>query len=299
MMAKIKDLIHDFPSSNVPKPSEHEAEYLNILANAVNIKATDGETDLSAPVQTFIKTRFFLENQIGYSRMLNKWFRIAMAGSLNDLGNYNKAMFMTMNGHSFQAELDYDPNPDGNYLITGLEIPGITYFGLIARSCKFIANAECAKNQNLEASKFSKIITCRNDDLRLSIEQACQQVKNGEPVIVVSSELGEAMKGEDISSMFHVNEIMEAQDREENKLLTKLGTLSANTQKRERVQSAEVNAGIGMASDYIYMLIDHFNKQCETYGLPFEMEFNGSLEELYEGDDVNEIEKEQEAGAES
>ena len=54
-----------------------------------------------------------------------------------------------------------------------------------------------------------------------------------------------------------------------------------------------------MASDYIYMLIDHFNKQCETYGLPFEMEFNGSLEELYEGDDVNEIEQGQEAGAES
>lgn len=297
-MAKIKDLIHDFPSSNVPKPSEHEAEYLNLLANAVNIKRMDGEADLSAPVQTFIKERLFLENQVGYSRMLDKWFRISMAGRLNDLGNYDRAIFMTMNGNSFQTKLKYEPDADGSYLITGLEIPGITYFDLISRSCRFIANAECAKNQNLEASKFSKIITCRDDNLRLSIEHACQQVTAGEPVIVVSPELGDAMKGEDISSIFHVNEIMEAQEREENKLLTKLGTLSANTQKRERVQSAEVNAGIGMASDYIYLLIDHFNKQCESYGLPFEMEFNGSLEELYEGD-VNEIEEGQEAEAES
>ena len=58
--------------------------------------------------------------------------------------------------------------------------------------------------------------------------------------------------------------------------------------------------------DYIYMLIDTFNKQCETYDLPFEMVFNGSMEEIYlnEGEDpktnpaddtdVNDVEKGQE-----
>ena len=64
------------------------------------------------------------------------------------------------------------------------------------------------------------------------------------------------------------------------------------------MQSAEVNASLGQASDYIYMLIDNFNKQCDSYGLPYKMTFNGSMEEIYlqdvdgDGDiDVNDIEK--------
>ena len=46
------------------------------------------------------------------------------------------------------------------------------------------------------------------------------------------------------------------------------------------------------------MLIDNFNKQCDSYGLPYKMLFNGSMEEIYlndndgDGDiDVNDIEK--------
>ena len=57
--------------------------------------------------------------------------------------------------------------------------------------------------------------------------------------------------------------------------------MTNSIEKRERVQSAEVNATIGQATDYIYLLIDTFTKQCETYGLDFEMVLNGSLEEIY------------------
>ena len=70
---------------------------------------------------------------------------------------------------------------------------------------------------------------------------------------------------------------------ERDKLLNKLGIMSANINKRERVQVGEVNATVGQCSDYIYMLVDCFNKQMDTYGLPFKMELNGSLEELYTG----------------
>ena len=57
------------------------------------------------------------------------------------------------------------------------------------------------------------------------------------------------------------------------------------------MQSAEVNATLGQATDYIYVLIDTFNKQCKNYGLPFEMIFNGSMEEIYISDNVNDVEK--------
>ena len=70
-------------------------------------------------------------------------------------------------------------------------------------------------------------------------------------------------------------------DQERDRLLNKLGIMSANINKRERVQVGEVNATVGQCMDYIYLLIDTFNKQMETYGLPFEMVLNESLEELY------------------
>ena len=57
--------------------------------------------------------------------------------------------------------------------------------------------------------------------------------------------------------------------------------MSANIDKKERVQVGEVNTTINQATDYIYLLIDTFNKQCESYDLPFKMSCNGSIEELY------------------
>ena len=47
------------------------------------------------------------------------------------------------------------------------------------------------------------------------------------------------------------------------------------------------------------MLIDTFNKQCDTYGLDYLMAYNGSMEEIYIDDnadkindvDVNDVEK--------
>ena len=80
--------------------------------------------------------------------------------------------------------------------------------------------------------------------------------------------------------------------------------MSANIDKKERVQVGEVNATTGQCVDYIYMIIDTFNKYCNYYNLPFKMSLNGSLEELYENpteekdndEDYTEKEDEEDAG---
>jgi hypothetical protein len=76
-----------------------------------------------------------------------------------------------------------------------------------------------------------------------------------------------------------------------DRLLNKLGIMSANINKRERVQVGEVNATVGQCVDYIYLWIDTFNAQMKDYGLPYRMELNGALEELYtEGEQNNDFE---------
>ena len=60
--------------------------------------------------------------------------------------------------------------------------------------------------------------------------------------------------------------------------------MSANTDKRERVQVGEVNATLAQCTDYLYLLIDTFNRQMQDYGLDLKMDTNSSKNELYAKD---------------
>ena len=95
----------------------------------------------------------------------------------------------------------------------------------------------------------------------------------------------------DFNTEFIVNDLVQYQTHERDLLLNKLGIMSANTDKRERVQVGEVNATVGQCVDYIYLMIDTFNRQCEDYGIDVKMSLNGALEDLYtnEGNNDEEI----------
>ena len=115
----------------------------------------------------------------------------------------------------------------------------------------------------------------------LSIEHAIEQQQEGRPVLVVSEELGEALRGVATNTQYVADKIETIKNQWRDRLMNKLGIMSANIDKKERVQVGEVNATIGQCEDYIYLLIDTFNKQMESYNIPFKMKFNGSMEELY------------------
>ena len=88
------------------------------------------------------------------------------------------------------------------------------------------------------------------------------------------------MQATKIGVEFLADKFVELREGERDRLLKKLGIVTDIT-KGERVQTSEVNANVCQASDYIYMMIDTFNMQCEQFGLPFKMKANGTFEELY------------------
>lgn len=187
---------------------------------------------------------------------------------------------ITANGKSFVRPASYDGNEDGAYLIKALPCE-LSMVELIKETTDFMTACDVAIRQNVEACKTPYIVVCKNDDLRLSYWQAIRQKQDGQAVILVSEELGDGLKAVDISTAPLFEQFARIRDTERDELLTKLGILTANTDKKERVQSAEVNASLGQATDYIYMLIDTFNKQMDAYAMPFVMKFNGSMEEIY------------------
>ena len=271
-------------------------EYFNLLMNAVKVVSAQGEASINYEEETFLKRGLFENGSMGYDKITKKWYYVYGLG-LNDDGDPTELCFVTANGKTFTRPAYYDNKDDGAYKVDALPI-NMSMSQLIKATTDFMINCEMAMKQNLEACKTPYIVVCKNENLRLSFETAIQQKQSGQAVIVVNEDLGDGLKAIDIGVTYLVDRFAEARDTERDTLLTKLGILTANTDKKERVQSAEVNASIGQASDYIYMLIDNFNKQCDSYGLPYKMLFNGSMEEIYlndndgDGDiDVNDIEK--------
>ena len=271
-------------------------EYFNLLMNAVKVVSAQGEASINYEEETFLKRGLFENGSMGYDKITKKWYYVYGLG-LNDDGDPTELCFVTANGKTFTRPAYYDNKDDGAYKVDALPI-NMSMSQMIKATTDFMINCEMAMKQNLEACKTPYIVVCKNENLRLSFETAIQQKQTGQAVIVVNEDLGDGLKAIDIGVTYLVDRFAEARDTERDTLLTKLGILTANIDKKERVQSAEVNASLGQASDYIYMLIDNFNKQCDSYGLPYKMIFNGSMEEIYLNDndgngdiDVNDIEK--------
>ena len=278
------------------------SEYMNLLLNAVKIIDKGSGETLPFVVENFVKRALFENGAAGYDKITKQWYFVYGEG-LDDYGKPTQLVLVTANGKAFMRKAYYDKDEDGAYEVLGLPIPNLTIGAIIQETTDFMQNCDVAMRQNLEACKTPYIVVCRDENLRLSFDTALQQKQLGQAAIVVSEELGDGLKAISVNTPYLVDKFEQARDAERDTLLNKLGILTSNVNKRERVQSAEVNATLGQATDYIYLLIDTFNKQCETYALPFEMVFNGSMEEIYlnnggepktnpaDKTDVNDVEK--------
>lgn len=271
-----KTKFRDMPRLN--SGASRFAELYALLMNAVKITKRNGDP-FPFVEEAFIKEALFSNGIVGHDKIADAWTYVDGEG-IDDYGKPTKLNFHTDNGKVWQRKASYADEADGAYIIYALPSDGVTFSEILARSTDFMEKCDVAINQNLEACKTPYIVVCRDADMRLSFYQALQEKTLGQACIVVSEELGDGLKAVNVGVEYLVDKFTEAREREANIALSKIGILTAD-EKRERVQSAEVNAGLGKASDYIYLLIDTFNKQTENYGIDAEMSYNGSMEEIY------------------
>ena len=266
---KIRDLNPAFSGG----ASTRFLEYKNLLINAVSIKG------LKFNEERFVKSCLIENGAVGFDRLTDKWANVYGEG-INDLGNPETLTFVFPNRSTYQRRAYYEPDEIGAYMI--LALPNTFALAtMIRETVEIEAMCDKAIRQNLKACQTPYIVVVKDEDTRLSVLQAIQEKEEGDPVVIVSADISEGLKGVQTETPYMVDKFVAYRDQERDRLLNKLGIMSANINKRERVQVGEVNATVGQCVDYIYLLIDTFNKQMETYGLPFEMVLNESLEELY------------------
>lgn len=276
-MAKIRDL-PKVKEELIANSSLYYLEYLNLLMNNLKIEATNDEA-INYEVEQFVKYALITRGAVGYDK-ITKQFYYVYGQEINKYGNPETIVLISANGVSMTRRAYYDKSSIGAYKInaTPLQFP---LAELIEQTTKFMTLCDNAIFQNIEAIKTPYIVAVDNPDTRLSIEQAIEQKQDGKPIVIVSKNIANDLKSINIGVEYVADKIETIKGQYRDRLLNKLGIMSANIDKKERVQVGEVNTTINQATDYIYLLIDTFNKQCESYDLPFKMSCNGSIEELY------------------
>lgn len=271
--------IRDLAGGRAKRRSTAFAEFSNLLINNLKVERTDGKK-LNAAVEGFIKKTLIEDGQVGFDCITQKFARVKGQG-VNELGNPTQLIFIFRNGSTFQRPAYYEANPYGAFLIPAME-ENYSIASMIKNTTDFMDECDIAILQNVKASKAPLYVVMKDEETQLSLMHAIQEQQDGQPVIIISEGLEDAVKGISTNYNYIADKIDEIKNKYRDRLFNKLGIMSANIDKKERVQVGEVNATTGQCVDYIYMIIDTFNKYCNYYNLPFKMSLNGSLEELYE-----------------
>lgn len=147
-----------------------------------------------------------------------------------------------------------------------------------------ISDYDTAIKQNLEAIRTMTIAEVDSDSALLSLVNEAEARRIGSTIVYKNTK---SMQGSKLSctntgAQYLIDKLQEARQRVINETLARLGVASANTEKRERVQSTEVNASLGYAVDSVAVEVDTFNYDAEQGGLDIRMRTNTSAIKMWE-----------------
>lgn len=157
-----------------------------------------------------------------------------------------------------------------------------------------IADCEVGISANLIHAQTTDFIGVDDPKKITTLKTAMREKMLGLPVVYARKDdadaLGQSLTEFTTAGDFYADKIAALRDQYKQDLLAGVGTLAANKYKRERVQSSEVNAGVGEVLDNIYLTIDQYNRDCENAGLPYRMRVNSMVADLYtEGEEAADV----------
>lgn len=168
---------------------------------------------------------------------------------------------------------------------------GYPLYPYLMQQSLMLANIDGAINQNLEACKTMTVFECADQATLLSLQNLSTAKSVGAAKAFVNKSFSRNISVNALSTgaQYLCDKFIELRKEYMNETLSRLGIMSANVDKRERVQTAEVNATVGEVVDNIHVMIDTFNHDAEIGNLDIRMEVNTKIEDYYSLDKVKEI----------
>lgn len=288
-MAKKNPVYVTRPVGGVGRPSSEYAERLAQTQFAASLYADDFANlacnsvvieNLPPDVpQDYIMQVLLTQGAIAWYPATNTFYQVSGVGRNDVYGYPTRYNLIGGNGKSFHV-------PAASIVLIKANPLATPIYPLICRTSKMLAYIDTSIENNLIATQSTKILAVDDDSQVASVHAAYDNKRIGCPAVVTRKDIADAMTSIDDSVPYIADKLFALRGAYRDELLQHLGVLTANREKRERVQSAEVNAAVGEVVDYIYTLIDTANRDAERGGAPFRMRLNASVEELYgAGDD--------------
>ena len=143
--------------------------------------------------------------------------------------------------------------------------------------------------QNLDAIKTMSVIDVPDIKTLNTLQNLDDSRRIGASVAFASSLATKSLNVFSTNAQFFIDKLNEARREIWNDTLAYLGVSTANVDKRERVQSAEVVATEGYSYDCLSILSDTFNYDAEIGGLPIRVRANTIMYQQLENE-INNVE---------
>ena len=152
----------------------------------------------------------------------------------------------------------------------------------IERQSELVADFDTAIAQNLDAIRTMTIYEYNDEAQALTVVNELNARRIGSVALIRNKNALQGVRNTATSTgaQYLIDKLQDARQRIITETLTRIGISSANTDKREQVQAAEVVASQGVALDALYTFVDTFNYDAECGGLSIRARANTSVVDL-------------------
>lgn len=247
--------------------NDYIARFFSLFHNSIKLKGIDG-----TPKRYFLQV--LLEHgAIAYDKITGLWLRFNPIG-IDIYGLPTRYNLIGYNGFIVTRNAEDVVIIRANDLSYG-------WLGYFKDQSEKLVNFDTAINQNLEAIRTMTIAEVDGQENLLSLVNLAETRRVGGTVVYANKHAmaGAKLTVQSTGAEFLCDKLQQARLNVFNETLATIGIASANTTKRERVQTIEVNASMGYGKDCLSTMIDTINYDAEFGGLPLRAERNTSIDD--------------------
>lgn len=268
--------------SELKQIEEQEYNYfIDLISNALIIHDLPDNVPKDWVIKSLLE-----KGRIGIIKMgaEEKWLPATSSDVKSDMGEPLNYILNTANGKSININIDNTTlkavirlRPSARPLIEWLRSESMN-----------LAFIRMSKKANLVACETAQVYECGNDKTVAEMKSVFMKRSLGIPAIFSRKEgLEGAVHNIGSNVPFIADKLNEIYTQDKNSVLSRLGILTSNSNKKERVQVGEITAQVGQVVDSIYTFIDTFNYDAERFGIPQRMDLNAVVEDYYAQENQN------------
>lgn len=253
-------------------------QFLSMAHNSVRVENISDDLP-----KRYLLGTLFKQGQIAYDKQTGLWLR-AIGKGIDVYGLPREWQLFGANGFTVNRK----PDEIVVCRLNDLSAPLVPF---LEQQAGKLVDIDSALAQNLDAIRTMTIAEVTDETQLLSLVNEYEARRVGATVVYKNKNTGmpgdNGLKVQSTGAQYLVDRLAEYRNQVFNETLARIGTISANTDKRERVQGLEVMSAQGYAIDSLYIICDTFNYDAELGGLDIRLVPNTSLQEIMNNTQTN------------